>query len=321
MIVPMTYERGDTPLHPQVAMLLQTVAATRVPGPPDYNQQRGFDDASVAAFNAGLPTLAVEDTIAIPGPAGDMRAVVYSARPPDAAAPQRVVLHMHGGGFVIARPETVAALTKGIATEGEAVVVALAYRRAPEHPYPAALEDTLAAYHWLRTNAAEIGGDPARIALSGDSAGATLAAAAAVRLLDAGEAPPQALVLVSAWLDLTLSTPSSRRFGPDDPLIYDDLLQYWRGLYLPDGGSLRDPLVSPLFADVSRFPPACVVVGAIDPFLDEDVQFAGKMSAAGRDAELHVYDGMPHWFTMFPATASLTDHAQRIGAFLRRVMP
>jgi len=317
----MTYERGDTPLHPQVAMLLQTVAAARVPGPLDYNQQRSFDDATIAAFNAGLPALAVEDTITIPAPGGGLRAVVYSTHARGEGAPRRVVLHMHGGGFVIARPETVAALTKSIAAEGDAVVVAIDYRRSPEHPYPAALDDTLAAYRWLRSAAASIGGDPARIVVSGDSAGGTLAAAAVVRLIAAGEAPPEALVLVSAWLDLTMSTPSSRRFGPDDPLIYDDVLEYWRGLYLPDGGSLRDPAISPLFADLARFPPACVVVGTIDPFLDENTQFAGKMRAAGRDAELHVYDGMPHWFTMFPMTAALAGHAQRIGAFLRRVTP
>ena len=315
----MAYERGDSPLHPQVAAFLETVLATRTDDAPDYNVQRALDDMMAMALGADMPALAVEEEIAIPGPAGDLRAVVLSAAPREGGR-RPVVLHFHGGGFVIAKPETTVRLTKAMATEGGAVVVSLDYRRAPETAYPGALEDALAAYRWLRANAARIGGDPARVAVAGDSAGGNLAAALVLRLRELGEPAPEAVVLVSAWLDLTMSTPSSRRFGPDDPLIHDALLEYWRGLYAPGAPDLRDPPLSPLFGDVSAYPPACVVAGGIDPFVDEDAQFAEKLRAAGRDAELHVFDGMPHWFTMFPATAPLTDWAQCIGAFLRRTL-
>ena len=315
----MAYERGDTPLHSQVAAFLETVLATRTADAPDYNVQRALDDMMAMALGADMPSLAIEEQIAIPGPAGDMRAVVLSAAPRD-GGPRPVVLHFHGGGFVIAKPETTVRLTKAMATEGGALVVSLDYRRAPETTYPGALEDALAAYRWLRANAASIGGDPERIAVAGDSAGGNLAASLVLRLRDLGEPAPEAVVLVSAWLDLTMSTPSARRFGPDDPLISTALLEYWRDLYVPGAPDLRDALLSPLFGDLSAYPPACVVAGGIDPFVDEDVQFAEKLRAAGRDAELHVFDGMPHWFTMFPATAPLTDWAQRIGAFLRRTL-
>jgi acetyl esterase len=315
----MTYERGDTPLHPVVATLLQTLVAGRAGDTLDYNAQRQFDDMMVMAFNADLPALAVEEEIMVPGPAGDMRALVFSAAPRDGGL-RPVVLHLHGGGFVIAKPETTARVSKAMATEGDSVVVSLDYRRSPEAVYPAALDDVLAAYRWLRGNAATIGGDPKRVGVAGDSAGGNLAAAMALRLIAEGEAPPDAVVLVCAWLDLTMSSPSSRRFGPDDPAIYDAMLAYWRDLYAPGARDLRDPLLSPLFGDVSSFPPTCIIAGNIDPFVDEDAQFAEKLRAAGRDVELYRYDGMPHWFTMFPQVAPLTDWAQRIGAFLTRTL-
>jgi acetyl esterase len=230
------------------------------------------------------------------------------------------VLHLHGGGFVLFKPEVTARVSKAIATVAGVVVVSLDYRRAPEDPYPAPLDDCVAAYRWLRSNATSIGGDNARIAVAGDSAGGNLAAALPYRLREEGAAPPDAVVLISAWLDLTLASPSARRYGPDDPLIDDEVLAFWRGCYEPNASRWAEPLLSPLNGDVSAYPPTCVVVGAIDPFCDENVQFAENLRAARRDVELHRYDGMPHWFPVFPQTAGLTDYAERVGTFLKRVL-
>jgi acetyl esterase len=314
-----TYTRGDTPLQPEVAELLQTMAATKAARVLDVGAQRMFDDLSAEAFNAGDPPVAYESEITIPGPDSPLRALVFATAPPDGNS-RPVVLHFHGGGFVIFRPEVTARVSRTIARVADAVVVSLDYRRAPEHPYPAALDDCVAAYRWLGANAASVGGDPARIAVAGDSAGGNLAGALPLRLAAEGEAPPVAVLLISAWLDLTMSSPSSRRFGPDDPLIDDDVLSFWRDCYLPDASRWPEPLLSPVNGDLSSYPPACVVVGTIDPFCDEGVQFAERVQAAGRDAELHRYDGMPHWFPVFPQTADLTDYAARVGAFLRRVL-
>jgi len=313
------YTRGDTPLPPQVAELLQTMAAARAARVLDVAAQRAYDDVSAAAFNAGVPPLAMEKEITIPGPAGDLRALVF-ATASDKGERRPVVLHLHGGGFVLFKPEVTARVSRAIATASGAVVVSLDYRRAPEHPYPAALDDCIAAYRWLRANAPSIGGDGARIALAGDSAGGNLVAAAPLRLAAEGEAPPEAVVLISAWLDLTMSSPSSRRFGPDDPLIDDAVLSFWRSCYMPDASRWAEPLLSPLNGDLASYPPLCVVAGAIDPFCDEGAAFAEKARAAGVDAEFHRYEAMPHWFPVFPATADLTDYAERVGSFLRRVL-
>ncbi|MEX2226321.1 MAG: alpha/beta hydrolase [Dehalococcoidia bacterium] len=314
-----TYTRGDTPLHPQVAELLQVMDAARSMRVLDATAQRAFDDVAAAAFNANVPALRVEEEIAIPGPDGPMRALVFAPKPRNGEL-RPVVLHLHGGGLVIFKPEATARVSKAIAMAADAVVVSLDYRLAPEHPYPAALDDCVAAYRWLRANAASLGGDPTHVAIAGDSAGGNLAAVTPLRLIEMGEAPPDAVVLISAWLDLTMSSASSRRFGPNDPLIDDAALSFWRGCYMPDASRWAEPLLSPVNAGLSSYPPVCVVVGAIDPFCDEDVQFAEKVRAAGGDAEAHRYDGMPHWFPVFPQTADLTDYADRIGAFLRRVM-
>jgi acetyl esterase len=313
------YTRGDTPLDPQVAELLQTMAAAKAVRTLDVAAQRAFDDAATEMYNAGVQPLPIEKQITIPTSDGELRALVFASQPrSDAARP--VVLHLHGGGFVLFRPETTARISRAIATNADVIVVSLDYRRAPEHPYPAPLDDCVTAFRWLRANAAELGGDPRRIAVAGDSAGGSLAAATALRLLAEGEPPPEAVVLISAWIDLTMSSPSSRRFGPDDPLIDDDVLSFWRGCYAPDEAQWRDPMLSPCFGDLSAFPPVCVVAGAIDPFCDEGVHFAKAAAATGRDAELHVYEGMPHWFPMLPPTAPLTDYDQRVGAFLTRVL-
>ena len=98
------------------------------------------------------------------------------------------------------------------------------------------------------------------------------------------------------------------------------MLAFWRGCYEQDAAHWAEPLLSPLNGDVSAYPPACIVIGAIDPFCDENVQFAANLRAAHRDVELHRYDGMPHWFPVFPQTAGLTDYAERVGAFLKRVL-
>lgn len=315
----MTMTRGDTPLHPQVAALLEMMDGTRASRVLDVASQRAFDDLAGTMFNADVAPIAVEREIRVGGADGELRALLFSTTPAsDGLKP--IVLHMHGGGFVLFKPETTVRIAKAMATHGDAIVVSLDYRRAPEHPYPAPLDDCVAAFRWLRANAASIGGDASRIAVAGDSAGASLAGGTALRLIADGEAPPDAFVSICGWLDLTMSSPSSRRFGPDDPVIDDDVLSFWRGCYTPDAEQWRDPMLSPVFGDLSSFPPSCVVVGGIEPFRDEGAEFAEKLRAAGGDAELHLYDGMPHWFPTFPQITALTDWDVRIGAFLKRVL-
>jgi acetyl esterase len=214
-----------------------------------------------------------------------------------------IILYAHGGGYCVMSPQTHAKITKQFANGANAAVVSIDYRLAPEHPHPAGIDDCVAAYRWLRAHAADVGGDGARIALAGDSAGGGIVAAAAQRLVAEGESPAGVLINCG-WLDLNDDSPSFRAYGPDDPLIDTAVMDYWRACYQPDKARWSDPDVSPLFGDVSAFPPACVVAGGIDPLCDDGLRFAAKLKDSGRDDELLHYEGMPHVFSWFPGVSA-----------------
>lgn len=308
-------------LKPEVEALLAALLAQRAAGRVlDYHAQRALDPIIDVAFNMAAPAVAVEREVCIPGPGGEMKALVLAPESGGQALP--VVLHLHGGGYVIMTPRTYATMWKRVAYETPAVVVSLDYRMAPEHPYPAAVDDAAGAVRWLRTHAREIGGDPGRMAITGESAGGGLAAATALRLAAGGDLPPNGVAIHCAWLDLTMSSESMKALGPDDPVLDSEMLAYWRDLYAPDAATRREACASPAFGDVSSFPPAFVAVGGIDPLCAEGEQFAGRLAAAGRDVELRRYEGMPHIFATWPQLAALpevVDVTRRTVAFLRGV--
>lgn len=311
------YNRDD--LRPEVQALLDQMRAARVE-PRDLNPAalRAHDLAGAMLFSMSSPAVAVEREITVGGAAGDLRAILYAPETtPGETLP--VVVHYHGGGFVIMLPETSARLCKDIAVGARSIVVSVDYRRAPEHPYPAPLDDCEAAYRWVRAHAAEFGGDPARVGVAGESAGGNLAAEVALRTAGTPDAPAS-VMLMYAWLDLTMSSPSFRAFGPDDAIIDDALMTSWRDAYAPDPALHKAPDVSPLFGDVSAYPPACVIVAGIDPLYDDGVRFAEKLRAAGRDAELHDYDALPHLFSFFPQMATMGDAHQQAAAFFQRTL-
>jgi acetyl esterase len=313
-----TYSRDGVP--PDVTALFEAMAAARPPERVlEAQALRAADPMVAMMFSLGAPAVAREEEIHIPGPGGPMRAIV-TADGPAGGSPRPVVLHFHGSGFVIMTPEASGKITKRTSAEARALVVNLEYRLAPEHPYPAALDDAIAAFHWLRRNAQSLGGDPARIALSGDSAGGNIAAGTALMLREAGEGPPAGVAMLCPWLDLTMTSASMRALGPGDPVLDDEVLSYWRSCYVPDRARWKEPLVSPLHADLAGFPPACMVVGGADPLCEEGVQFAEKLQASGGACELHAYDGMPHEFPLFPQLDESTDALSRVTAFLRRVL-
>lgn len=310
------YER--TNLRPEVAQLLAAAGAAKQPGAPptDIAKLRATNLVAAAYFNVGAPAIAIEREIEIETPAASLRALVWAPVAEPVGLP--VVLSLHGGGYVFMLPESFAKPWKEIAIAANVIVVSLDYRLAPEHPYPAALDDSVAVMRWLRAHAAELGGDPARIAIAGESAGGGLAAAATLRLLAEGDEPPAALAVASAWLDLRHTSASFEAFGPDDAFIDTATMAYWRGSYAPREEQWSDPYLSPVMGEVSAFPPTCIVVPGIDPLYDDGVRFAEKLRAAGRSVEVHEYDGMPHIFWCFPPLHQFSDVSARIGAFLRR---
>ena len=304
------------PMHPQIKILLDAFVAMR-PEPRIFDPviMREGVAAMIPWLTAGAPAVASEREITIPGTAGDIRALVFV--PKGAGKRPPLIVYLHGGGFVQLSPETHAKLTKQIAAGTGAIVVSVDYRLAPENPYPAGLEDCLAAFRWARGNAPALGGDPTRIAVAGDSAGGNLAAATTLRLLAAGEEPPSAAVLLVSWLDLAMDTPSFRTFGPDDPVIDDIGMNFYRESYAPAPEQWDDPFVSPQRGELLRFPPTCVVVGAIDPLYDDGLLFTQKLQAAGRDAVLLAYDGMPHEFMLFPGIDEGQRSIEEVCNFLR----
>jgi acetyl esterase/lipase len=307
-------------LRPEVQAFIAAARAARVPGAPrDAAASRAFDPVLATVFGAGSPDVAREEEIRIPILGGEVRALVYAPEQRDGEL-LPVVQYTHGGGFVIMTPESVAKVAKRIANDARAVVVSIDYRRAPEYPYPAPLDDCVDAFRWLRMHAATLGGDASRIATAGESAGGNLAAATALRLDSAGEPMPTAVVVACGWMDLAMQTRSLEAFGPDDPIIDSEVLRYWRSCYTPDEALWREPFASPLRGDLSSFPPSCVVPAGIDPLYDDNVLFADALRRAGREVEVHDYEGMPHDFLLFPQLEPLTDVMARITTFLRRAL-
>jgi acetyl esterase len=285
-------------MNPQVKVLFDMMLAgkaTRVLEPKALREGLG---ALSALLNAGAPAVGAERTIEIPGPQSKLRARAYWPGDPS-KGPYPGLVFFHGGGYVAMSPETHEKLCKQLCAGIGAAVICVDYRMAPEHRYPAPLDDCLATWRWVRANAKQLGIDPSRIIAGGDSAGGNATAAVTLKLIAANESLPKALLLLCPWLEMSLDTESMRVFAPDDGVLDKDIMTYFRDCYVRPS-DWRDPFASPVRGDVSKFPPTLVVAGAIDPLRDDALAFADKLQKAGRDVTLSNYQGMPHDFMLFP---------------------
>ncbi|HJV56135.1 MAG TPA: alpha/beta hydrolase, partial [Methylomirabilota bacterium] len=214
-------------------------------------------------------------------------------RPPGAVA-GRVVLYLHGGGYVIGSPRSHRHLAAAIAAAGQASALLLDYRLAPEHPYPAAVDDVTAAYRWLL----EQGVAPGHVVIGGDSAGGGLTVATLLALRDARLPLPAGGICISPWVDLTFSGASYRTRAAVDPIVKRPGIDEMARAYL-GATAAQTPLASPLFADLRGLPPLLIHVGSDEVLLDDAVQLADRAKTAGVDATLEVWDRMIHvwhWF-------------------------
>jgi len=226
-------------------------------------------------------------------------------------APESVVLYIHGGSFIYGSIATHAEMVARVAVAAKARVVVFEYRLAPEHPFPAAFDDVLAAYRALRAQGHE------RIILAGDSAGGNLAAALAIALRDAGD-PPAAAVLLSPWVDLAARGGSLETNAAFD-YAETGTFERWAECYLASA-SADDPRASPLRADLSNLPPLFVVVGTAEMLLDQVRAFADKARAAGTRVELFEDPDMIHNGLAFAGLfARCREVERRIGAFVKAV--
>ncbi len=245
----------------------------------------------------GKPTpVASFRDIAIPGPGGAIPARVYL---PVAGKGLPVLLYFHGGGWSVGSIATHEHIARALAVRSGAAVVSVGYRLAPEHPYPAAVDDAYASLVWASREAGTFGGDPARIAIAGDSAGGNLTAA--VCLMARDRKGPRALrqVLICPAVDLSrLDTRSYRDYGRGY-FLEKDLMVYFRGKYLPDEKRRTEPYASPLLAkDLAGLPPALVITAEFDVLRDEARAYADALARAGVPADHRMYRGMLHDFVV-----------------------
>jgi acetyl esterase len=228
-----------------------------------------------------------------------------------------LVAYLHGGGWVVGTIDAFDPLCRALANASGALIASIGYRLAPEHPFPAAPDDARAAVRWLAANAAELGADPERIGIAGDSAGGNLAAVTARRLRDEGDSPLRFQALIYPVCDSALNTPSYRRNGSGFGLSAASMKRYWE-LYL-DGADGRHPDASPLqAADLSRLPPAFVLTVRHDVLHDEGAAYARALEDAGVPVTHASYDGAVHGFFRWLAKSRLARQAvAETGAALR----
>jgi acetyl esterase/lipase len=226
---------------------------------------------------------------------------------------EQVILFLHGGGYVSGSPASHGALIAYLAHHAEARVFALDYRLAPEHPFPAAVEDAWEAYWWLLCQ----GIAPAQIVVAGDSAGGGLTVALLLALREAGMPLPAAGVCLSPWMDLAL-TGASLWTQPAADYLNFEVLRASARMYLA-GHDARDPLASPLYADLRGLPPLLLQVGSAELLLDDSRRFARRAQAAGADVELELWPGMVHvWHFTYRIEPMARRAVQSAGRFIRR---
>ena len=232
----------------------------------------------------------------------------------EGAPESRVVLYLHGGGYIIGSTRTHRPLMAELSRASSARVLGLDYRLAPEHPFPAPIEDAVAAYRWLLNE----GYDPARIAVAGDSAGGGLTVAALVQIRYVGLPMPGAAVCISPWVDMEGLGESMETRADADPMVGKEGLLLSAKTYL-GGSDPRAPLAAPLYADLRGLPPMLIQVGDAEVLLDDSTRLAGIAREAGVHVEMDVWDDMIHvWHLFAPILPEGRQALSQAGEFIKK---
>jgi len=302
------------PLDPQVEIVLQLLAAAGGPPLETLSPPQARAAFAQMILPSDEPVARVEDHT-IPGPAGAIPARVYA---PEGSGLQPVLVFYHGGGWVIGDIETYDLLCRTLANRAGCAVVSVDYRLAPEHPFPAAVDDAYAAAQWVHEHGREIGVDPARIAVGGDSAGGNLAAVVAYLAHERGTPPLVYQALIYPSTDLGGETESHRLFA-EGYFLTRSTMNWFRDQYVPQPADRQNPLAAPLLAeDLRGLPPALVITGEYDPLRDEGEAYAERLRAAGVPVVRTRYEGMIHGFvSMAPIVDKGKAAIDQIAAALR----
>ena len=298
------------PVDQQIKGVLERIAKAALP--PFYTvsaqEARRLYKDTRAALSPPVPEVGDVRDLAARGPAGAIPVRLYRGLGTPAGALLPVLVFFHGGGWTIGDLDTHDIVCRTLANKARCAVVAVDYRMGPEHKFPAAVEDALAATRWVAEEAAVLGVDGARIAVGGDSAGGNLAAVVALTLRDAGGPSLVFQALVYPATDQRMDSASHAKFGEGYMLTRNNMLWY-RGNYLAPA-DYDDWRASPLrAADVARLPPAHIITAGYDPLLDEGRAYSDRLVAAGVPVLYECFEGMTHGFLTMGGVVAAANHA------------
>jgi acetyl esterase len=306
-------------LHPQIVQVLDAMAKAELRPIEEMTpaEARAQIEATARARKAApLPVGRVEDR-PIPGPGGEIRLRLYW---PQAAGAVPAIVYFHGGGHVIGSLDTHDLIARNLCSGAEALVASVDYRMGPEHKFPAAVDDSFAALRWVYANAESLGADPARIGVHGDSAGANLAAVAALMARDAHGPNLRLQSLVYPVGDYTLSGASYSKYSHGYGVLTREAMAWFRDHYLRSPADAEDWRASPVkAASHAGVAPAIVVVAECDVLHDDGESYAAALRRAGVEVEYREYPGMIHGFLgMIPVVDDAMNAQRQVGAAFKR---
>jgi acetyl esterase len=308
-------------LDPQARALIDLMAERQIPPThtlPHADARRFYRERR-AITQPDPPAVGAVRDLHAAGPEAVVPLRLYE--PVQGTWPHPVLVYYHGGGWVIGDLDTHDVVCRQLCRDSGWAVLSVDYRLAPEHPFPAAPDDALAAVRWVREHGAAHGLDATRIALGGDSAGGNLAAVAAIAMRNAGDAPALLQLLIYPATDMRAVAPSHTHNG-QGYVLTADTIAYFRGFYTPQPAQWEDWRVSPLLADdLSHLPPALVLTAGFDPLRDEGRQYADALAAAGVKSQYVCFERQIHGFiTMGRVIDEAHTALDLCAAALRRVL-
>jgi acetyl esterase len=287
-------KRGGLTLHPEVQLMLvlrERLGAVAMSALPPLEARRRLRREALVHAGEQVPVGAVRERV-LETASGPLKARHYAPAAPASRRP--LLVYLHGGGFVLGDLDTHDAPCRLLCRHADLHVLAVDYRLAPEHPFPAGLEDAVAAFAWARAHAEELGADPERVAVGGDSAGGNLAAVVSQLAVREGTPAPVLQFLLYPALDRTVDRESLEHFAEGFFLTREDIRWFQQQYSRAD---CSDPRISPLLCrDLSGLPPAFVVTAGFDPLRDEGEAYAQALRGAGTRATLRRFDGLVHGF-------------------------
>jgi acetyl esterase len=287
-----------TMLHPQARALLDFIEQRGLPSTQTLSpaEARSFYRERRFFTQPAAPEVALVRDLQADGPHGAIAVRLYRPLGTEPAQVLPVLVYFHGGGWVIGDLDTHDVLCRELANAAGCAIVAVDYRMAPEHRFPTAVDDCLAATYWVHRNAGLLGIDPARLGIGGDSAGGNLAAVVALGARDAGDLPIAFQLLIYPATDMRCGA-ASHQINGEGYLLTSDTIDYFHDHYIADAAQDLDWRASPLLCDdLSRLPPALVLTAGYDPLRDEALMYSQRLSGAGNRATHVCFERQIHGF-------------------------